>query len=333
MEEEYTAVTPRPDLQVPDDPPVMPPENEESDFLPPLPENPMQQMEEMLPTMSPSNEEAPAPESSSMLSNIGMMVAGIFIAVLVIKFGIQAMIAAMNPTKISLISGMINGTETIIIYQDPSVSNAIQIPRSNNTADGIEFTYSVWLYLLNPSSNPQPLNHIFNKGNGTLLPTPMSSADGSFNYVINGPGVYVTNINELIIIMNTYNSIDENIRISNLPINKWFSLIIRCNSQTLDVFINGNITQSLELLSIPKQNYGNLNIALNNGFQGYLSDLIYYSYILGTKEISSIVQKGPTTTQSSMSSVTSTSSNSNYGYLSTRWYFGGIGDMYNPKQM
>lgn len=269
--------------------------------------------------------------SASPFAKVGVIVLGLFVLVLAIKFGVSTIAAMLNPTKVELIKGMINGTETIIIYQDPSVPNAIEIPRSNNTADGIEFTYSVWLYLLNPSSNSQQLNHIFNKGNGVLLPSPLP--DGSGNYIINAPGVYVTNINEIIIVMNTYTSIDENISIPNLPINKWFNLMIRCNNTTLDAFINGNITQSIELLSIPKQNYGNLNIALNNGFQGYLSDLTYYAYILGTKEITDIVKSGPTTTQSSMSSVNTSSSMfvNNFGYLSTRWYFGGVGDMYNPK--
>ena len=62
--------------------------------------------------------------------------------------------------------------------------------------------------------------------------------------------------------MNTYNTIDENIRIPNLPINKWFNLIIRCNNTTLDAFINGNISLSIDLLSIPKQNYGNTSFLI-----------------------------------------------------------------------
>jgi hypothetical protein len=116
---------------------------------------------------------------------------------------------------------------------------------------------------LNPSSNTQSLNHIFNKGNGVLLPSPITEfSDGSSNYIINAPGVYVTNINEIIIIMKTYNTIDENIRIPNLPINKWFNLIIRCNNTTLDAFISGNISLSIDLLSIPKQNYGNTSFLI-----------------------------------------------------------------------
>ena len=273
-------------------------------------------------------------DSNSLVSKLGFMLVVLVCFLIIVKFGIQFLTSFLNPTKIQVVNGMLNGNDTVIIYQDPSVPNAITLPRSNNTSDGIEFTYSIWLYLMNPTSNSQSYNHIFNKGNGVLLPMPSMDGfgvDGSSNqYIINAPGVYITNTNEIIIIMNTFENINETIKIPNLPLNKWFNLIIRCDDQTFDAFINGNIISSIELLSVPKQNYGNVNLCLNNGFQGYLSNLTYCSYAMGTKEIFDTVTQGPNTTPSKLSTV-STVSNIFSNYLSTRWYFGGLGDMYNPK--
>jgi hypothetical protein len=107
--------------------------------------------------------------------------------------------------------------------------------------------------------------------------------------------------------------------------------MIRCENKTLDVFINGNITQSMELVGVPKQNYGEIHVGLNGGFYGYLSNLTYYNYSLGTKAIFDIVSYGPNTKQSSLSLLKDSYNELlNSNYLSTRWYFGGVTDMYNP---
>ena len=44
---------------------------------------------------------------------------------------------------------MINGNENITISQDPQKSNSVTILRSNNEDSGMEFTWSVWLYIIN----------------------------------------------------------------------------------------------------------------------------------------------------------------------------------------
>jgi hypothetical protein len=54
--------------------------------------------------------------------------------------------------------------------------------------------------------------------------------------------------------MNTFNVINEEITIPDVPLNKWVNVIIRCQNTTLDVYINGTITRSVELTGVPKQN-------------------------------------------------------------------------------
>jgi len=132
------------------------------------------------------------------------------------------------------------------------------------------------------------------------------------------------NTNALYVVMNTYNNINETATVKDIPLNKWMSVIIRCRNTNLDVYINGVITKSIKLSSVPKQNYGDVNVAMNGGFNGYISNLWYYTYALGTAAIYNIVKAGPNIKL--IDNVSDKSSD----YLSTRWFFAGAGDQYNP---
>ena len=126
--------------------------------------------------------------------------------------------------------------------------------------------------------------------------------------------------------MNTYNVINEETIIPDIPLNKWVNVIIRCQNTTLDVYINGTITRSVQLTGVPKQNYGDVYVAMNGGFDGNISDLWYYSYALGTSEIQSIAKNGPNTKMVNSGGMDIKNPN----YLSLRWFFAGAGDMFNP---
>jgi hypothetical protein len=121
--------------------------------------------------------------------------------------------------------------------------------------------------------------------------------------------------------------INEEIVIPNIPMNKWVNVIIRCQNTTLDVYINGTITRSVNLIGVPKQNYGDVYVAMNGGFDGNISNLWYYNYALGTSEIQSIAKTGANTKMANTGSINLKNPN----YLSLRWFFYGAGDMFNPS--
>jgi hypothetical protein len=120
--------------------------------------------------------------------------------------------------------------------------------------------------------------------------------------------------------------INEEILIPDIPLNKWVNVIIRCENTTLDVYINGTITRSINLIGVPKQNYGDVYVAMNGGFSGNISNLWYYNYALGTSKIQSIASDGPNTKMIGTSGM----SDNAFDYLSLRWFFYGAGDAYNP---
>jgi hypothetical protein len=217
--------------------------------------------------------------------------------------------------------GMVDATQMIVYPQDPSSNGAVTIYRSVNATDGLEFTWSVWVFINNLNSGVSgTYKHIFSKGNSNLQ-------ENGLIYPNNAPGLYIApNTNTLVVIMNTFNVINEEILIPDIPINKWVNVIIRCENTTLDVYVNGTIARSINLVGVPKQNFGDVYVAMNGGFDGYISNLWYYNYALGTAAIQRIANNGPNTKM-----IGSNGMNSNlFNYLSLRWFFYGANDTFNP---
>jgi len=258
--------------------------------------------------------------SNSLVAKISFLFFMIFIFVIVLQLSITVLGWALTSSDSPhLIDGMIDAKQMKVIYQDPSTTDSKTINRSVNGPDGIEFTWSIWIFINDLGTPDNKYQHIFHKGNDTI-------DSMGLNYPNNAPGMYISpNRNELTIIMNTYDVINEEILIPDIPLNKWVNVIIRCKNTTVDVYINGIITKSIKLLGVPKQNYGNVYVAMNGGFDGYISNLWYYNYSLGTMAIQNMVKKGPNTKMQGSSAM----SMINPDYLSLRWYFYGNNDAYN----
>lgn len=263
-------------------------------------------------------------ESNSLVAKFAFILLVIFAFVILLRVGVTIIGYLFKPNgSPRLISGMIDATQQLVFYQDPSGSTSSStIYRSVNQTDGLEFTWSVWINITNLVYLDGRFRHIFYKGNSNL------SSNG-LNFPNNAPGLYIApDTNALVIMMNTFNAINEEIIIPDIPLNKWVNIIIRCENTTLDVYINGTISRSVELHGIPKQNYGDVYVAANGGFQGNISDLWYFNYALGTADIQRIFDNGPNTT---LVNAGPTASKDYNDYLSLRWFFYGSGDMYNPS--
>ena len=93
--------------------------------------------------------------------------------------------------------------------------------------------------------------------------------------------------------MSTFENPHETIIIDDIPINHWMNVIIRQDQHRLDIFINGTLTRSAILKSVPNQNYDPVFISLNGGFNGYISNLQYFAEAIGANKIQSIINSGP----------------------------------------
>jgi hypothetical protein len=231
-------------------------------------------------------------DSNSYVAKAAFLILTVIIFVYVLRVCISLIGWLFSPNSSPyLVDGLIDGTSgNLTIPQDPSQPNAITILRSTNDAAGIAFTWSAWIYIKqNDATNESTgYHHVFNKGSAT-------ADDRGIMQPNNGPGLYFkSDYSGIRVVMSTFNNpTPASVDVDNIPINKWFNVIIRAENTILDVFINGDLAQRLQLDSVPFQNYGNVNVAINHGFNGTLSSLRYYNAALGTRAISNIISAGP----------------------------------------
>jgi hypothetical protein len=265
--------------------------------------------------------------SQSFLTSNGLIAKFVFLLFIVIVFlflmnlGISLIGYFSQPSKNPyVLAGMVPGNSNITVPQDPSNPDSVTVLRSNNKETGLEFTWSFWILAQNLGQTPAggiapTYSHIFNKGNSTY-------GSNGIATVNNGPGVYLGNdaSNTLLILMDTVNTpatiATNSLAVTNFPLKKWVHVAIRMENTMMDVYVNGTISARKTYTELPKQNYEDVHIGKNNGFNGQLSDIAYYSKALGVFEINNIILKGPNLTQSS-----AVKSNIGfYSYLSNIWY-------------
>ena len=213
--------------------------------------------------------------------------------------------------------------------QDPSKSGSKTIIPSSGEPTGLEFTWSFWLYIDDLDYRRGELKNVFVKGDD-LYDNVTEENKNTENHIMNSPGVYLTPFdNRLLFVFNTFDEITETFEIDNIPLNKWVNIVIRCEDKTIDVFVNSTFSRRYILSSLPRQNYNNVHIGKHGGFAGFVSDLRYYNYAIGTREIQNSYRKGPNTKllndssseaseQAKQSSLTSTVS-FKPDFLSFRW--------------
>jgi len=71
--------------------------------------------------------------------------------------------------------------------------------------------------------------------------------------------------------------------------------------------------------NVPRQNFYDILVAPNGGFQGKISNLQHFNRALNVFEINNIVMFGPNLSNSSLSTAPG-NAKGNYSYLSNIWY-------------
>ena len=213
----------------------------------------------------------------------------------------------------------------VIIPQDPNNANAIQIGTSVNERTGVEFAYSFFLNVKQSTfSGNDEMFHVFHKGYG--LPWPLV-----------GPGVFISGLdNTMKIVMNTNTEVFKSVDVNNIPVNKWFHVVLNCYRSGLDVYINGNIVHRISFKNgVIYQNFqdlilfspnrssisntvtpalGDSNLNFAGAFDGLLSSLKYARYALSLKEIQALMGEGPS------QNLKKTPMNTDVSYLSDTWW-------------
>lgn len=262
--------------------------------------------------------------SNSLVAKFAFLLLVLFVFMILLRVGAAILGWLLGPSdNPKLISGMIDAKQMVTIPQDPNVKGSIPVLRSRNQRDGIEFTWSVWVYINDLTYKEGQYRHIFHKGNDNIN---FGADRMGMNFPNNGPGLYLgPRENTLVAVMNTFDNINEEIIIEDIPVKKWVNIILQCDGHNLDVYINGTLARRHILNGVPKQNYGNVYVAMNGGFDGYISELQYFNTDIGLAKIQAIVRGGPDLKMNDTSLTESMPA-----YLSTRWYYTGFDDAYNP---
>jgi hypothetical protein len=240
-----------------------------------------------------------------------------------------------SKTKSVLLADTYSSPQTIA--QSPS-SGAPLIWPSSNESNGMEFSYSCHLNLNPETFNGQKaatcgsstsssnagstvLKHIFSKGTESSFP-------------LMAPGVFARgDINTLRVYMNSTTTWNNYVEIPNIPIGKWFHLVISLKGKYMDVYINGNVAMRHEFKDVPKLNFGPLfvfnnrqfpdgtstairDFVVNGAAKGMISRLEYYAYALNYSQIDTLYRQGPSAKMGeSVISVTPP-------YLADNWWTG-----------
>jgi Concanavalin A-like lectin/glucanases superfamily len=174
-----------------------------------------------------------------------------------------------------------------------TTSNA-SLPRSFNQSEGATFTFEGWFDV-----------NDFTYGFGTRR---LIFSHGDC------PGLYLdTTSNSILVMVETYGA-TESVLISNIPAQKWVHFAIVVTQYTVDIYINGTLRQHHTLTQLPKQSDTATTIGSNNGFDGQIGGLTYYSRALSAIEVSAHAMAPPPS-----SLVVAPASGQ---YLDSTWYTG-----------
>ena len=256
--------------------------------------------------------------SNTIIAKFVFLILIVIVFIILLNLGILAIQYFTNPSGSSpyLIDGTFSGNQQETIKQDPKEADSILIKRSNNESSGIEFSWSTWIQIdeLNVGEKHQ---HIFHKGVNEFD----SNGIAKIN---NAPGLYIKNLSTgystntatLKLIMSTTSNNTDFIEIDDIPLKHWVNIIVRMKNTTLDVYVNGTVAGRLNLQQVPLQNYYDVHIGQNNGFNGKISNLRYYDYALNIFEINKVVTAGPNPNAAKESQKLQ----DNYFYLSQSWF-------------
>jgi hypothetical protein len=189
------------------------------------------------------------------------IVAGVLLVIVFIYF----MIAYARPADS-------DGRYVLFDYSIPGdreESFPTQLPRSNNQAEGMTYSFTSWILIKDFTQGYGTKRRIFSKNDS--------------------PGVYLDSTsNSLLVAVDTYGS-TETILIPNIPALKWIHFALVVDQHSVDVYINGLLRKHHTLGQLPQLNDAVVSIGSN--WNGVLARLTYYARSLNYAEIKKMVNE------------------------------------------
>ena len=251
---------------------------------------------------------------SQVLTGIAIVVL-LYLSLSAAEYFYKSFMALWNDKVELFPNTYVSGSKMYTAIQNPENPSARTVHLSDNQRSGVEFSYSMFVYLNSTTfANGQAnLYHILHKGYSQVYP-------------LLGPGIFCWgNKNVIRVYMNCYDTWNNYSDIENIPVDKWFHLVVSCKGNTLYVYINGNLKQKVALHgnTPPYQNFGNVylfssrkislittvtqslknddeyingnmtGINFDGSASGMASRVYYFSYALTYTEIQTLMKMGP----------------------------------------
>ena len=144
--------------------------------------------------------------------------------------------------------------------------------------DGLEFTYSFWIYIADWNYNFGNWKNIFIKGDENKR----------------APGLWLyPKSNTLHARINTHADYNEGCDVRNIPLQKWVHIVYILNNRTVDIYIDGKLERSCVLRGVPILNNDPVIIGNDGGFYGQIAKMQYFTRALIPSEVAEIYSEGP----------------------------------------
>jgi len=287
-------------------------------------------------------------EANSAISKFVFIIVLLFLFALFFNLGVRLIQYLLGSEKQPiLLDGSVSSNKNTKISVNPNLKDSVPLYRSVNEDQGLEFTWNIWFYVDSLNEKNPTYSRIFSKGSSNealKLKLPSTCTDESCKNIFNSsPGLFITqnrqtdsvfpnasaptklnNRMNLILMLNTFKpsqtnqQFAESITIENVPMQKWVCATIRVQQTTVDIYINGVMTQRKKLNNIPIQNYYDVIVGDNvNGFTGSISSLRYFNKAIGYDEIQALFGKGPNLKSLEKNGISPNGTD----YISLNWYF------------
>lgn len=278
-------------------------------------------------------------EKNTTITKVVFTVFVLIIFGLLLRLGVYliSFFIAAKPNPIVL-DGMMSTNSNKTFNVNPTMSDPKPILRSINENQGLEFSWSTWIWIDNiEANNTSKPQKIFSKGKNMNNIKKTFTGISNNEFLMNGPGLYLYNdesksvSNAITVVVPLFDvgnnqpdtsissgisGMYDTITITDIPMQKWVNIIIRAQNKTIDIYVNGTLTKRKNYNSVIKQNYGDIFVGdYKNGMNGYISSLRYFNHAIGTTTIQDILYTGP-----SLKMINDELTKTKPPYLALRWY-------------
>jgi hypothetical protein len=233
--------------------------------------------------------------------NINVAYIVVFLVVIIVLFLIVTWIKQLVKNS---------NTKSPIIIEDPvdmhtyssNEDNEIDDSKIKKATNGLQFTYSMWIYVANWEWKFNEWKSILQKGKITQ-DSPEIAAIGTTELVPAvaastkvAPGLWFykrTNSLHARITTNKDPNKTEGCDIPDFPLQKWVHVVYVLDNKNVKIYIDGALKRSCNLQGIPILNNDKLQIGEDGGYFGKMSRLQYFDKSIRLEDVLQLYKRGP----------------------------------------